>query len=654
MDHVSQDGHLEKGTVSTTALAYSANFGRKKMIASSRLLSVLTTALSMAALLVGPGTISNASAQDNDADEGALEIEEIIVTSRKREESLFDIPVAVTAFSAEDILNGGLEELPDLVSHTPGFHYAENSVTRGGRFNRRLIFRGMNPRTDRQTRQSATVFIDGAPTIGSEIGTTDNYERIEIIKGPQSAHFGRQTFSGAINAITRTPDNEFGGQVNAEVGTWGRSSFGLSVEGPIVQDKLFFRVSGREYSSDGEYVNSADPNTRLGAESTTDGGLGLFFTPNDRFTAKLRVRRWKDDDGPSVGLSINGNDNGSLVNCQPGGTGTFPGGNWICGEVPFIGRGQVGMDTTLTPALQALFFNPTALSQYVFDGLPTSMGLERNAEENSLVTDWELSNGMVITSITARHQNEYASLEDFDRRVSAGLGACAPLAIDPTLSSCSSDSYSMSLTGNKTFFQELRLPSSSEQSLRWAVGVSYTEIEGLLQSASKIGSAFSTSGVNVGNVSNFEPETSAIFGSIAWDISERFTLSVEGRYQEDKVREGTLGGTQFVDTFTSNNLRVILDYKPTEDTTIYATLAQGSQPGQFNAGVAALPQAEVDQLRSLVGCGSASDFDCLIQVPEEEVTNYEAGIKSLFWGGRAQISAAVYFMDWKKSSRRTS
>ena len=116
-----------------------------------------------------PGAISVASAQDDDESDGERRLEEIIVTSRKREESLFEIPVSVTAFSATEIENAGLEELPDLVSHTPGFHYAENSVGRGGRYNRRLIFRGMNPRTDRQTRQAATVFIDGAPTIGSEI-----------------------------------------------------------------------------------------------------------------------------------------------------------------------------------------------------------------------------------------------------------------------------------------------------------------------------------------------------------------------------------------------------------------------------------------------------------------------------------------------------
>jgi iron complex outermembrane receptor protein len=605
-------------------------------------LSISMFALGLAAV---PGTISVANAQDEDGADDGLHIDEVIVTSRKREESLFDIPVAVTAFSAEDIVNAGIEELPDLVSHTPGFHYAENSVTRGGRFNRRLIFRGMNPRTDRQTRQAATVFIDGAPTIGSEIGTTDNYERIEIIKGPQSAHFGRQTFSGAINAITRTPGNEFAGEVSAEAGNYGRASFGLSLEGALVEDKLLFRVSGRDYSSDGEYANSADPSTQLGAESTKDAGLSLFFTPNDRFSAKLRVRRWKDEDGPSAGLSINFTDNGDLANCQPGGTGLWPSG-WICGEVPFVGTSQLGMDTTLTPALQELFFNPALTSTFIFD-VPVRMGLERNAEENSLVLDWELANGIVISSITAKHKNEYSSFEDFDRRETTGVGGaggCAPVATDPTLELCFGDTYQMALTSNETFFQELRLTSSSDQSFRWAVGVSYAKVDGLTQNPGKF---LTVANLRSIPVSNFDPETTAIFGSIAWDFTDRFTLSVEGRYQEDEVIEGTVGGTQFSETFTSENPRVILDFKPFEDTTIYATYAKGSQPGQFNAGVGNESEADIDILRDLFNCGSASTFDCLVIVPEEEVTNFELGIKSRFWGGRAQVSAAVYVMDWQ-------
>jgi len=82
-------------------------------------------------ILAVPGTVAVANAQDDDGAKKSPGSEEIIVTSRKREKSVFDIPVAVTTFSADDMQNMGLEELPDLVAHTPGFHYAENSVGRG-------------------------------------------------------------------------------------------------------------------------------------------------------------------------------------------------------------------------------------------------------------------------------------------------------------------------------------------------------------------------------------------------------------------------------------------------------------------------------------------------------------------------------------------
>jgi len=135
----------------------------------------------------------------------------------------------------------------------------------------------MNPRTDRQTRQGATVFIDGAPTLGSEIGSAENYERIEIIKGPQSAYFGRSTFSGAINAVTKTPGDEWAGKISAEVGSFGLTDIGAQVEGSLIEDVLSMRLSARQYETHGEYRNSGDPTVRLGAESTSDISLSYLL-----------------------------------------------------------------------------------------------------------------------------------------------------------------------------------------------------------------------------------------------------------------------------------------------------------------------------------------------------------------------------------------
>ena len=584
------------------------------------------TLLSLTIAMVSFALPANIYAQD-----GALAIEEIIVTSRKREETLMSAPVTVTAFGSKEIAEMALDELPDLVNFSPGFHYSEHSVGKGGRFNRRLIFRGMNPRTDRQTRQGATVFIDGAPILGSEIGSTDNYERIEIIKGPQSAYFGRSTFSGAINAVTKTPSDEWKSRISVEAANFGTTDISGQIEGPI-SDTLSMRLSARSYDTDGEYDNASDPGTTLGAESTTDVSLSLFAQPSDNLSIKVRLHSWVDDDGPSVGVFVNRNEQGELFTCNPNG-GTVAGGKWLCGDVPYQGSSLVGMDTIITPTLQAKYFSSDMIASYDRMFQPKhAMGLERHAKEASLVIDYEMDNGMTLSFLTAAHENEYSSFEDFDRRVTAGLlgnylGFMA-----------SADTYSMSMTQNKDSSSEIRLTSAADSQINWMVGASYTSIEARLVGYNVLwgGTPRPTQ-----SISTFDPETSAVFASVSYDINDTLSLSLEARKQDDKVIEGTLGNEPLQNTFSSTTPRLIVDYKPREGLTYYAIYAKGINPGQFNAGLLGRTQGELDQIAAQGGGG--------ISVDEEEITNIEFGTKARFWDDRAQITAAVYFSDWENA-----
>jgi len=584
------------------------------------------TLLSLTIAMVSFALPANIYAQD-----GALAIEEIIVTSRKREETLMSAPVTVTAFGSKEIAEMALDELPDLVNFSPGFHYSEHSVGKGGRFNRRLIFRGMNPRTDRQTRQGATVFIDGAPILGSEIGSTDNYERIEIIKGPQSAYFGRSTFSGAINAVTKTPSDEWKSRISVEAANFGTTDISGQIEGPI-SDTLSMRLSARSYDTDGEYDNASDPGTTLGAESTTDVSLSLFAQPSDNLSIKVRLHSWVDDDGPSVGVFVNRNEQGELFTCNPNG-GTVAGGKWLCGDVPYQGSSLVGMDTIITPTLQAKYFSSDMIASYDRMFQPKhAMGLERHAKEASLVIDYEMDNGMTLSFLTAAHENEYSSFEDFDRRVTAGmlgnyLGFMA-----------SADTYSMSMTQNKDSSSEIRLTSAGDSQINWMVGASYTSIEARLVGYNVLwgGTPRPTQ-----SVSTFDPETRAVFASVGYDINDTLSLSLEARKQDDKVIEGTLGNEPLQNTFSSTTPRLIVDYKPREGLTYYAIYAKGINPGQFNAGLLGRTQGELDQIAAQGGGG--------ISVDEEEITNIEFGTKARFWDDRAQITAAVYFSDWENA-----
>ena len=198
------------------------------------------------------GFISVATAQDQES----LQLEEITVTARKRDESIQDAPYTITALTSVDIEVKGINELQDIVSFTPGFFYSENAVGKNSRESRRLIFRGMNPRTDLMHRQAASVFIDGAPTIGPEFGSIENVERIEVLKGPQGAHFGRSTYTGALNIITKDPGSEFSGKIDVTSGQYGLSRHAITLDGPIT-DRIGYRATVSSYETDGQYQNAA-------------------------------------------------------------------------------------------------------------------------------------------------------------------------------------------------------------------------------------------------------------------------------------------------------------------------------------------------------------------------------------------------------------
>ncbi len=582
--------------------------------------------------------------------EVSLTKDELITTARKREESLLETPLAITVHSAEDIEIKGLDELTDFVALTPGFYYSEMSVGRGAREFRRLIFRGMQPRTDVQSRQNVTVFIDGAPTLGSELGAMENYERVEVIKGPQSAYFGRATFAGAINAVTKTPGNEWGGKISAEAGSFDLSRFRAEVEGPLVEDKLAFRASGSLYSKGGEYSNGINTSQELGKRSTDDFALTLYATPTENFSAKFRAHYWQDSDGPDVNVVFGPERAPGMFqfNCNP--NPAFPGKDWFCGKLPSLNENMIAKDVVYNGFVWGLYGgNPAMADTYLHDVIPDGFGLEREAQELSLVLNYDLSNGINIESITAMHDNEFATLNDVDGRPTVGLmqgslfGAC-PGSI--WFSDCDNESYQFVQSDLEDFHQEIRLTSSAEDRLRWMVGATYADREALRWTSSYI-VGFSPNPASSSSVPrlNFEAETWAIYGSLAYDFTDQLTLNVEMRHQEDEVTEGTTSADQTValveltDTFKSNTPRVILEWTPIDGTLLYASYAEGTNPGSFNPGLLNLSPAELAQVAAQTGTG--------VVIDEEELTMYELGVKSSFWDDRAQITLAGYFGEWE-------
>jgi iron complex outermembrane recepter protein len=127
------------------------------------------------------------------------------LAARKTEERLLETPVSITAFSADDIEKKGFQNLEDVARSAPGVQFSHQGGQIPGRYTSAIRFRGMNVNSDSPSLQLGSLFVDGIFVLGGTQSIPyDDVERIEVIKGPQSATYGRSTFGGAINYITRT------------------------------------------------------------------------------------------------------------------------------------------------------------------------------------------------------------------------------------------------------------------------------------------------------------------------------------------------------------------------------------------------------------------------------------------------------------------
>jgi outer membrane receptor protein involved in Fe transport len=193
-------------------------------------------------------------------------LEEITVTARKREEKLQDVPVSISAFTAKGLRDRNIDDAYDLANFTPNFNFTK---TLGRRLDAPNI-RGQFGPLIGGTAPNASFFIDGVFVSGS-IGSTSvaNLERIEVLRGPQSTQFGRATFAGAVNYITRKPSDVFEGEVNAKYGEDGDQEIGGWISGPIVANKLFFYAGVTKKEWDGQWRNGLNDYDVVGGYSPT-------------------------------------------------------------------------------------------------------------------------------------------------------------------------------------------------------------------------------------------------------------------------------------------------------------------------------------------------------------------------------------------------
>ena len=184
------------------------------------------------------------------------QIEEIVVTATKRAENVQEVPIAVTAFGAEQLDRSGFDSVRDLQRMSTSFNMNTSDTESQGATMR---IRGIGTTGNNIGLESAVgVFLDGVylSRPGIALGDLMDLERVEVLRGPQGTLFGRNTTAGAINIITRAPRLDGSeGFANIEGGNFDARRVQAGVSFPIIQDKLGFRISGSYRQRDG-YVES--------------------------------------------------------------------------------------------------------------------------------------------------------------------------------------------------------------------------------------------------------------------------------------------------------------------------------------------------------------------------------------------------------------
>jgi len=238
-------------------------------------------------------------------------IEEVIVTTRKREESLQEVPIAVDAFTADQIERQNITSLTDVAKLSSSVQFD----TSFGPQDTRITIRGLS---NTRGRSNVAFLVDGidvttenAISAGSGLLANrrllNDVERIEVVKGPQSALYGRAAFAGAISYVTKEPGETFEGKVGLDIAENGFYQLDAAVGGPIpgLEDVLGLRLNGVVWSDDGYYTNSVSGN-KLGGGNGYGIALTGVYTPADSIKIKARIEYSDDELDPAPQVHING------------------------------------------------------------------------------------------------------------------------------------------------------------------------------------------------------------------------------------------------------------------------------------------------------------------------------------------------------------
>lgn len=576
----------------------------------------LKTAASVLALVPAALLTQSLSVNAQEAGASTINFGDIIVTARKQEENLLNVPLSITAVTADTIKNQGVSGIRDIISLTPGLTMSEFGA---GTLNVPVL-RGMTNLTAGAFAElNVAVFYNGVYLQNNNLvdATFLDLERVEVVKGPVSALYGRNAYAGVINYVIKRPSDELEASASGIVGTRGRLSAEASVSGPIAGDMVKARLAGRFDSSSGSWQDPVS-DVRFGGYDKYAVQGSIEADPAEALNLLATVYYSNDEfDQPARAFLGSGNCGAAAGAFQTS----------ICGKIP-----DFDDDTVVRSARPAF----------------SLFGNKRDALLATLEANLDLGR-FNLKSLTSYSETTYNQRRDQD---GTGVGFAFPLAGTTTGETVNLSTYGLGSADENAFSQELRATFDVTDQLTVSVGGYYNKFE----SVSTITLAVDPTPVPAGrtaviafpigfidangqpaftNSSDLEDKEVSGFGSIAYEVIPGLTLNAEGRRSKQTKGQNqteSLTTTPFVDTDGPNGIsdswsfwsyRFSADYQVNPDVLLYVSLAEGNKAGGFNVGAAAVD----------------------LQYDPEKNRTYEAGMKAKLFDGRAVLDISAFYAE---------
>jgi len=564
--------------------------------------------------------------------------DEIVVTAKVREQSLYEVPLSISVIDEESVEQLGIRNLVDLDKWVPSL----NIRTPSGRRSSTITMRGLSPNTTNEQLRGVSVFVDGIYLSGSIASLRlQDVDRTEVIRGPQSAMFGRSTYTGAIDLVTRDPTvDEATGRVGVfysqySVGDTPRSQVEGRVDFPLIENKLWGSLSVVSDDTD-SFAQTPSGSGGVGGEKTTALGGVLYWEATDALSFKLRYNYAKDkDESPLVHITHPDEWIAAGVNTAVVGNGTI----WPSGKTldPIAGT------TECQPT-----YNGGASFGAVGRGTPYACGEQQTRNFVSLIAEYDMGD-YELTYRGGYFKSALKSNGDFFPRGNLdGLGVDPFFGPGMGIAPGGKSSFGFIATQEdfKNTSHQIRIVSPAAEKLRWLAGLYYFDEKNRNYRVDNYVplSSFSGSIVGVSKIEDRgadELENIAVFGQVEYDLSEQVTASFEARFQHETIskdqcpdcRLQSYADTSGQDLKESENEflpRLTVSWQPTEGATYYALYSEGTKSARFN---------------TTEPPGFPGNFADAVYVKPEELKNYEVGAKNSFRDSQLRTSFALYYMD---------